>query len=587
MRIQEINTNNVSDHSNFYEMPRPPWLLCSLEEITWRFRKDVGSYSSSHYTFSWQWPESTEIDTGHHAYWTIIGQKICYQYMESEATPCSNTNSLISMARNLRPLIFWIALERHRSSLSEITLSDVEAYENYLKTIEISRSHVASRLLSFRLFWTLRSDLRDGMLFDPYPFHGDIARKAKKLGHRNEHTPTIAPTNLFILINHALEVLDTADIWITRSNAYLDYLKDRNGKYSRSQTRRQWIASNISPLDLRHNTELIYGSAIALFLMLEASRKHQLAEFLVSSLAGLSDNPPTLMGRVRKTASSRGGKITKDPVPPELERALLVVRDLTRITRDRFGGEHLFISASINSDRAIDPTRPLDSGGIYRLLDKLATSAGLSIEVRPHMFRRAFALLYTWRYEVGDLLHLSRMLNHKNLEFTRSYTNQEDLREFSPQAEKELSFRIMEDALLGLRTAAGGFGEHLKKLVRRVSGMVTLVTPQMAAPFLQRLIVNEGLRLIPSSHGYCAMSPRRARYSKCATELAAPDLANRTHSHCLHCPNYFVHEGFTKYWLNRKDAHETVLKHSEIDILRQVATDAISECEKVIRWLTK
>lgn len=64
---------------------------------------------------------------------------------------------------------------------------------------------------------------------------------------------------------------------------------------------------------------------------------------------------------------------------------------------------------------------PLDTTGIWKMLKKIAKTAGVNPEkVYPHSFRHLFAK--TYMKEMGNILDLADILGHSNVETTRMYT---------------------------------------------------------------------------------------------------------------------------------------------------------------------
>lgn len=65
--------------------------------------------------------------------------------------------------------------------------------------------------------------------------------------------------------------------------------------------------------------------------------------------------------------------------------------------------------------------KPLDTTGVWKMLKKVAKEAGVNTEkVYPHSFRHLFAK--TYMKEIGNILELSDILGHSNIETTRMYT---------------------------------------------------------------------------------------------------------------------------------------------------------------------
>ena len=53
---------------------------------------------------------------------------------------------------------------------------------------------------------------------------------------------------------------------------------------------------------------IAYGAAAVLLFCLEANRKYELGEFSIEHIDELNKDDPVLVGRVKKTSATRGGK---------------------------------------------------------------------------------------------------------------------------------------------------------------------------------------------------------------------------------------------------------------------------------------
>ncbi len=576
-----LRTGSVSLR-NLLCLPQPGWILNDINEDFWVFRRDVGGYSSSHFNFNWNWPDSVGLDLGRSEYWKAIGKKYTYWYMESRNTKCTRTSSLITMARNIRPLLIWLDCERSCAAISDIGRDDVTAYEEYLQSLDLSQDTVTAKLSVFKLFWTLRLEAGEGMAFDAYPKNGSLLKRGKNLGSPGGHTPTLEPKILFRLVDHAINIVNESEEFVDYVCKYFCLRYPRSGMSSGHDGTRFFRMRDAGLRESLERLRVLYGACLVLIFVLHANRKHELAELTLSSLRGLSEDPPILYGRVKKTANTFAGEETVRPVPPELAKALMVVKNITDFARDYYGVDALFVTIPSSMMSTSSCGSSLDSGQIYRLLNVFGRSAGVAVKIRPHMFRRAFSMLYVWRYELGDLTNLSVMLFHKNINYTLAYVNEQSLSLFLPEAEKTLSYEIMMASLLGGRALGGGFGKRLEQIKARLASTVTLISPARAASYLEKLIYRDGLTIKPSEHGYCVMSGTRAKNAKCSTDGLGPDLVNRIHDHCVACSNFFVHEGFVSYWESQLESHSVVYASTENIFMRKVAARGIKHAIKIL-----
>ena len=415
-------------------MAEVDWILNDPGEEIWRLRPDIEGVPLSAFSINWSWPQTGRIDTGVNVYWQELAKRVSWWYMESDKTRCTRTTTLSTMAREIRAAAVWLSTAQGCLDAGKVSRADVKGYEDYVKELRLTQGSAELKLIALRLYWTLRNEVGDGLNFDPYVRPGELSKRAKALGRPNQHTPTLKPRQLFGLLNHSLEVLEDGPNVAALVSLYLDFTRTKRPRSFSRET-------GVSATDLKQRVDITYGAALVIVLALQAFRKHELASVNLRDLSGLSEDPPVLYGRVRKTAASRLGKKTVRPVPTEVARAIEVVRELTERTRDLSGSQYLFVFDNLSARHSRNPGWPLNTRSIYSRIDAFCLDAGYLGILRPHMLRRAFSMLYAWRYEVGDLQFLSRMLYHNNSAFTVAYTNEGDLREFLPEAEKALSFQ--------------------------------------------------------------------------------------------------------------------------------------------------
>lgn len=585
--LKRVSRSPEKKKAVFAGVPRPNWLLNDPEEDDWHLGDRNKCSSSSYYTIKWgyeKFPGSKGlVDRG--MYWKDLAKQMGLYYLESDKTGGNTTNSLTLYGRELRTLCQWFCYERKCFDASSINSSDIKAFEEYVASLGVTVSAVITKLSALRLLWTLRKCVGDGLTLDPYMRRGAMKKKAKKIGIANGHTPTIKPEVLFPLINEALRVLSEARKCIDNLNIYLE-LKGIHGRNVAPQFKKK---TGESSSVLYGKVLTVYGAAVFVILLLFGERKHELGETTTESVAALFDgDTEELLGTVRKTAKTLGGKETSRPVIKELVDALKVVGQLTRDVSRSYGGDLFFIRQPLNHCANKNPQVELSTNVIYRLLDRFALEAGYEGgNLRPHMFRRAFSMLWTWRFEIGDYHLLSKMLYHNDEVFTRDYTEDEDVFAFLPEEEQRLMYDIMEKSLSGEKTLFGGFGKTMKRYARLLQSKITLITPEAVHNFVKSMVSKHGYKLVSHVDGYCIISPARAKHARCSTDGKHPNYANRNDSYCVGCPNFGVDETRRSVWVKRGDAHKTVYESTDIPVLKKASEDGLDRTETVLRWLDK
>jgi hypothetical protein len=563
---------------------RPKWMMNdSLEDMEWRLEPQVKSYPESHYTLSWDVFAGDNL-LGTDVYWRDLARWCVYSYMESDVTKCNKTNSLLGWARVVRSLFVWLCDERKCRRIEDVSRSDAAQWEAYVGSLGVARSYAEMKLGSFRSLFLLRDVFGVGIDFDPYLQNGAIRRRAAELSAENGHTQTIEPDVLFALINDALMRLEGCESVFERLDVKLQI--DRSGKGVAGAYRRQ-VGESVRIL--YGDIEALYASCLVLIFVLLGQRRHELHNVTVSAVRGILDgDADELVGSVDKTALTRGGRKTARPVIPELVMAFNVIDRLTKPLRDAegYGGDVFFLRPPIPYSANTNPSILLSSTTINFLLDRFLGHAGSSLRrLRPHMLRRAFSMMWAWRFEVGELHHLSKMLYHNGDEFVRAYTEDEDVFKFLPEAQRELMVGVMEDALLGRGGLYGGAGKAMRRYGRILQAKVSVVTPEAAREFLDSLIERNDYTLMPQADGLCLMSRGREKFAKCSTDGRGPNYANRSDASCYSCVGFGVNSSRKACWEGRKDAHSKVLYRSDNPLVQQAAKEGMDRAESVLRWI--
>lgn len=198
------------------------------------------------------------------------------------------------------------------------------------------------------------------------------------------------------------------------------------------------------------------------------------------------------------------------------------------------------------------------------LLCERATGSGDSVVPNAHMFRRAYAVVFHYRYENADLYALSQQLAHFDLGMTLHYVLDGSSRVLAHHAAKlwgdggesqkaraaqaaELTSEIKEYArvklhddvleiLRGGTGLAGGFPRLVQRFTRKMLGRISYDDADLrgAAKKVSSVLLDRGHTVIPFRHGNCnAGGPKPGarcfREGALARELASPVV-------CGSCP---------------------------------------------------
>jgi hypothetical protein len=482
---------------------------------------------------------------------------------------------------SIRAICEFFCFARHCTCVSDIHKSDIDAYESYLANKELTRSYVAECLRNLRRFWTHKTDIDEGMTFDPYPSTVKVSLLAKKLGCKNGHTSTLKPEKGLGLLNHALCLVRDSESTLERFDVYME-LKNSHAKPSSEfkcrfgQTGKSFI----------QEVKSLYGAAITLVLGLSAMRKHEANQIEYEEAKALVDGEKDILtGRVYKTAGTQTGRVTERKVVKEVQEAIEVIIRLTRPRRDVSGSKLLLLRLPFYNcvSGGKTPCHELVTSSLYRVLDAFAKDASYEDgKLRPHMFRRFFAMMWAWRFEVGDLHYLSKLLYHNGYEFTKAYTEDENVWKFMPEEMKQLTYDLFEKILTGAKKIVGGFSRTIEHYIKLLQANVTIVTPEQIETFVISLLERSEYIVMPAADGFCFMSKSQAKRAKCTTNGELPNYANRSEELCSICGNFGVTDDRKPYWQARYDAHEKIYENARTETLKYAAKKGMQLCKRML-----
>lgn len=557
------------------------WLLNDFQSSVWEIRPHLNGNPRSTWRVSWEPVRSKDKIGVHWPRWQIFGQRVAFLLMEHPERAPLKPSSLAVYCREIRSTCEWFCFEHHVSEVSAIRREDIDAYLSYLESISVSRNTVLTKLSLLRRFNEFRGLLGEGIEFEPFRAFGSLASVSKKLGKPRGHTETIYPREFFQILESALRALEQSAEVLERLDSYMEM------RFT-ARTRREissmyMIAHCESSSDLQEDARVLYGACLVILLSLWGERKHELLNTVETDVRDcLTSDLDEIAGIEHKTSGTFTGKRTERPVIAEVREALQVISRLTKWTREKNESSWFFLRLPFAHSASRNPhieltTRPLNS-----LLDSFSARVGVRTTLRSHRFRRSFALLWTWRYETGDLEMLSKLLYHNNDTFTRFYTDDEDVSEFLPDSERSLAFDVIRDALMGSRKMAGALGVTFERYRRRITARFGVLTVGMAERFALKLLREGGYRIIANADGYCFINAARGHRAKCSTDGCTPNYANRSEKVCPQCPNFGSDESRAEYWRKRRQSHEKVLKNTSVEMLARAAREGVARAEKVL-----
>lgn len=572
---------------DIYHTTHLDWLDSNdLYDIEWSVKPHLNGNGKASWNVSWEPVSSNGKMQMYWPSWRRFGQKVVFWLMHHPENKPPVSSTICVYAREIRAICEWFCFERRVASVSEIFRDDIDALLVYLESLQLKRNSVNTKLSMLRLFNQFKPLVGEGLSFDPFRANGSISKVSKQISVPQGHTPTIYPRDFFQILNSALAMLNRADHLLERLDAYMNLRSINVSKSSRNVSRQYKKKYGESTLELQNDLRALYGACVVVLLALWGERKHELLNSDGGGVMSFLDSTDDVIEGIEyKTSGTLTGKQTQRAAIVEVRNALSVIARLTKWTRDKGENDWFFVRLSFGHSASQNPQKEITTTTLYSLLNSFSKRADVDVKLRPHMFRRSFSMLWAWRFEIGDLEMLSKLLYHNNEVFTRFYTEDEDVWEFLPEAERELAFTIIHDGLTGSRKMTGALGHLLERYRRRLTAKIGVLSPEKTERFARRLLVEGGYRSIANADGYCFINEARGQRAKCSTDGSNPNYAHRSEELCVQCPNFGVGGSRIEYWETRRSAYEEVQKKTSVPMLADAAKRGVARADRIIRQI--
>ena len=585
--IFSIKNNNAVERDEELVQRHTPWLLNNYEDDVWKLKPHIHSDDNSKYTVNWN-----IFDTNQYIgifnrwdYWKSAAKELAYWIMNAPTNKCKTTSSLANFCRSIREIYEWLCFERKCFSLSEVKQEDITSFIEHVAAKKLTESTVLNKLIVISYVYSHRKYLSESFTFNPFKSK-KITALAKAYSIENGHTPTLYPQEIFGLLNHALKLVKESKLTLQLFDKYMKIHSDTSMAH-RSMYLRFFKLTGVKSSDLQRQVRALYGAAITIILILLAERKHELSLTKEEDVIDLLNKDlDILVGLEMKTAGTITGKKTERAVIQEVKDALNVILELTKYTKEKSGLETILLklpfSHSVNGTG--EKSFYLTTNGLYMVLRYFANSAKFNrVDLRPHMFRRAYAMLWTWRYEIGDLEELRLMLKHNSLNFTQKYTDDENVWEFMGKNEQDLAFDLLNRAFQRKIVVAGKMSETLERYSRIIQAKSTLLDAVTIADHIDDIIINTGLRVVAHADGFCFINHTSLENALCRTEGIGLDPVKRKDTICMNCPNFATDNSRKPYWEKRIKLHQVVVESSKNEQLIEGSKQFIKEAEKILK----
>lgn len=582
-----IQNNNIVEVDEKLVQRNTPWLLNNYEDDVWKLKPHIHSDDNSRYTVNWNIFDINEYIGVFNRwdYWKSAAKELAYWIMNAPTNKCKTTSSLANFCRSIREIYEWLCFERKCFSLSEVKQEDITSFIEHVAAKKLTESTVLNKLIVISYVYSHRKYLSESFTFNPFKSK-KITALAKAYSIENGHTPTLYPQEIFGLLNHALKLVKESKLTLQLFDKYMKIHSDTSMAH-RSMYLRFFKLTGVKSSDLQRQVRALYGAAITIILILLAERKHELSLTKEEDVIDLLNKDlDILVGLEMKTAGTITGKKTKRAVIQEVKDALNVILELTKYTKEKSGLETILLklpfSHSVNGTG--EKSFYLTTNGLYMVLRYFANSAKFNrVDLRPHMFRRAYAMLWTWRYEIGDLEELRLMLKHNSLNFTQKYTDDENVWEFMGKNEQDLAFDLLNRAFQRKIVVAGKMSETLERYSRIIQAKSTLLDAVTIADHIDDIIINTGLRVVAHADGFCFINHTSLENALCRTEGIGLDPVKRKDTICMNCPNFATDNSRKPYWEKRIKLHQEFVESSKNEQLIEGSKQFIKEAEKILK----
>ncbi|MGV0821196.1 integrase [Martelella sp. AMO21009] len=351
-----------------------------------------------------------------------------------------------------------------------------------------------------------------------------------------------------------------------------------------------WHAAPVtSTKQIRYLADRIYDACFVVIAYLVGARVSEILGLQVGCIeqhpsGDGSESFTYLAGRIYKTARGIDGEAHRWVAPAPVERAVLVMEQLTARLRAQSGRDDLFLVMA--STGLVGPAArtdlPVVSTIIRRLNDLFAPFIGLPEHegepwhLNTHQGRKTFARFVGKRDRTG--LHaLQAHFGHVTRAMTdRGYVGTDfALDDLIDRHAQEETRAALEEVLTA--TALGGKGGRMIAARSQFRGRTRDGDVQAYVRFLMK---ETDLRLGVCDWGYCVY---RVETAACFGDERGPNPVLRTESTCLTCANFAVTARHRPVWQARRDRNADLLDQPRLDpVSRRIAETRIAECDRIL-----
>ena len=408
--------------------------------------------------------------------------------------------------------------------------------------------YIASMVKPIEEIWTWRDDFLPDVGASGLAVHG-IVDKARRRGAEPGHYATIPPEVAFAYLRGALQwVVGFAPVFLEGrrrgwsleetgkrlAGAGLDVVLTRSARGARPEP--VWVNSG-------RFVRLTAAACFAVIAGLSARRIGEIMDLGAGCTVVDMDGHHWIRIYIEKTLRT----YEQMPVPAAVHQAVQCLEEISAEAREETGDDSLWQYRSRYQSRCVRLHPNAELNNLSRFL-------GGDLHERwrfhPHQFRRFFAMLYSWRYESGDVAALAHHLRHFNLEMTRQYVTDNAFGRIWQDVAEERQRDVLVSVVNGLRRVGGPAGEQINARIeahkRGCRRGVQIVPAERIVDKLMRLCKKWGSACKWHPWGTICMcpvkgSPDQGRHARCrGAQERGPVFSQATVATCARCP-YAVH----------------------------------------------
>jgi hypothetical protein len=530
-----------------------------------------------------------------------------------EGLGSSGKNSLLSLMldefENTCGLYQSLASRRR---MQESTLADQLDQE---KMTDIALRRL---LLPFQYLYRHRGFLEDSLTFDPFPVE-DPRITSRRLARGVGRTRTVPVKQAVTLIERSIRWVVNYAPTLLKIKKMIDAHGDRNvivekGWIVKLFQSVDWPVGPDSPFPLKVGTrardsEMMTSEVVSApyardFVTLPLAQRY-LVTACATVIAAFSAR------RAAEIIGLRAGCIERDdagnpwlrvfihksldqeetiiPVPEIVCLAVGVLEEVSQRARSRTKTAFLFqydlpgLNTCIGMSADQKPNFPIAKAlreyGYFINVPPLPD--GTKWLFLPHQFRRFFAILYMWIYELGDWAALSYFLRHFDPEKTRRYGLDDELGHVLAMANREHTATILAHAALGKVRLGGMEGERLTRIAGQLYNALTkqvqVVTEEKLIQRISRCVEASDLELRALPWGFCG-APRgksSAGFACSNRGETRPDYAGATVSTCNLCAFGIKSNFALPYLRNSRDIHKKIQESPQAPAIMKRASESL------------